>query len=352
MAAQSPLGRWIIRDIRVSKIGKESEEEKKYYNQLRDSLLKPSFGTLVHDYKKDGTLIYYSIEGSDTNAYDGVEWWMKNKIFYTSVHEPVEDYPNTWTLKQNTLCVTSSLTPEGIVMKTWYERLPSFPDQKHNPEQVKLFFSSGIAPLENKWSMEEYRDAIAIVCDLYDQKKSALPHHSDSSMQLLRKLTDVTSLKSLFANAQTTNEAYFVVSYSKTLIQLLMRYGLVAKKEGEIQYSNEKVRVYTTVLAVMDELIRIINESVQNENLSASRKQSVIEHRDKSLPQLIDGCLTILKDEYHNYRKADICAFGLSFFDFYKRQSLFLTEDFKAESDKRLRDIEETHPVDCLRTKK
>lgn len=351
LSAQSPVGTWLIRDIQLEKLGTASAEEKKQLAQMRDTLLVPSFGKLLHRYLNDGTVLFYSIAGADTTVYDGQEWWIKNKRLYTSAHENPEAYPNAFSLKQNSLCITTTLTAEEIITKTWFQRLPSRSETKHSAAQIASYFRAGIAPLTTSWTLENYRDAMAILCDLHDQGQVSLPHHSDSSIQILRKLTELDTLKTRFAAVQASGDAYFVVSYSKTLVQLLMRYGQVAKQEGEILYSGEKTLVYLSVLTVMDELVELITTSVANEKLSSTRKQAVIEHRDKSMPMIVDGCLTILKDEYSGYRRADACLLGQRFFEFYAKHRRLLKEEEQVAFDQRLREIEETHPLPCLRSK-
>lgn len=118
---------------------------------------------------------------------------------------------------------------------------------------------------------------------------------------------------------------------------------------GIFTYSYEMCSLNKTLILTLNKQLELTDQFlIEHPNLTDTQKEG-LQQMKKGLNTFISGELITIKDEYKFYNETDICGMSETFFNFYKNNRNRIDEISKNEFDKKIKDIQQNHSLDCVK---
>lgn len=345
---QDIAGRWVMEDWTMTYTKKKPIEETRALKRYSDSLLRESKGRIIHEFRPNGLLYFFSVDNGDTVKFNERRWWtVKNKLFDNRPEAEKDEFP-AFDIKKDRLIEYSHIKSLDLDLITTYRKIPGYCKEAYSNRSMSAYFKAGILPLDKKWSLEDYRDAAVILNDLYKKKIAPLPNHNDSSYLILTKLTDYNSMEFLKAgDSLKTQDAYYLASFVVNLVLLEQQYTFAAEELGKKFYSNENAKMSVLIYRLADKAA--LARNYINKPRTEAQKENALKNYRVNLNQMLDGGFTILLKEFKDYEERDLCLIGQEVFSFYRFHKYELDADQKRDYESRVEQIKNEHEKKCLR---
>lgn len=349
--AQNLSGSWILSDVTISGIKGNNAEHDEYFKHYRENYLEENGGKIIYEFRSDGVMAFYIVKTADTLMTMEFEWRKEGKTISAKSLNATEHPQILFEQMGISLCQTFTVVAEEvtIAVRTTYTPLPFKTRTKHTREQINAYFKAGVPSLNKTWALIDYSDAALVICDLYENSHVAMPHHGDSSYNILEKLTDLKALALLFAsNRKEHSEMYYLYNFSNALLRVGLDYSSAVEKESNIQYSKEQVLLMKAMLFVVDRINTLANSDSITAGIHSSKRKDIFKYQDGMMRgQIMDG-FSLIREKFISFRIADICDFGNYFFDFCEKNYRYIPEDLKHDFDRTLEEITTKHSLQCL----
>lgn len=320
--AQSIIGRWLADDYKPTYFKPRSEADKEQLKVSQKKLNDEIKGKIIHEYKTNGLLYIFRIDGGDTTEYERMKWWIKGDMIYTDNPEYDKPHCIRYKIKDALLYHIETIPETDIITTIKWIQLPGESKSEYSDDTYNSFFNAGIAPLNKKWTTVEYCDAAMYLLDLDMRKVSRLPHHTDSSMAILKKITNCDSIAYLDIKANT----FAFATFQKFMAQLMMRYSASGKNMAPKHYSEENALIQIALLCMSDKIIKLQKDGFVKKPVAYT----------SYLYQIIDGYITTFENDTKNYRSSDLCKQYVAFSGFYLKYKNDLSDEARKGFDERI----------------
>lgn len=344
LLSQDITGQWLFKDIKVSYPTSISAEERAKNEAERLKLLHEGGGKTLNEFTKDGYNVKYSIENGDTAEFSVKKYRIENTRIFIETDSVFTKC--SYKIKGKELRYIDSAINNNIVLTVIYSFVGGKGKTRYKSNETSYYYRNGFPARENKWTFEDYANAVTLLIQLEKERKMPLPDFRTQSGTLLQKLCTLNpeELENVPGKAKNP-ELYFAFS-AKALLNLHSHYDKVDEKMGGKFYSAEKLSIYTAIINFAElELTEILRQNAaQKDELTRLTTKRRIE---RSLKEVIEGNLIVLGVAKELYNKADACTLAKLILGFYRKYKNLLYPGDLETLDKMILEMNNQHKLPC-----